>query len=136
MPLLLLDPESRTQETTTPHSSSTEKNASNSLADTQDRPSFQDGQAQTLPTIKALSPKTSTAVERPLLARLGKTAYLPFIAAAGALLLAGGGVYYGITILIKNKEGKVIGKVELPDGQGAEIQQDGKKIAEITVENA
>ncbi|MFN0017291.1 MAG: protein kinase domain-containing protein [Pirellulaceae bacterium] len=121
-----------------PKTSSTDKHLASSMTGThastpQSRPSFQDGQEPTLPTLKAVSPKVITPAPRPLPARLGKTAYIPaYIAAAIALLLlAGGGIYYGITILIKNKEGKVIGKLELEEGTKAEIQQDGKTIATV-----
>jgi WD40 repeat protein/serine/threonine protein kinase/uncharacterized membrane protein len=130
---LLVETSSGTQETAAPRSSSTEKHLSNSITGTQEgKTPFQAGQEPTLPPIKALSPNTSTPAPRPLLARLGETAYLPFAAAAVALLLAVGGVYYGITILIKNKEGKVIAQMEVEDGDSADVLKDGKTIAKVT----
>ena len=66
-------------------------------------------------------PQSTSATRRP-----------PFVAVLVALgLLAAGGIYWGITVLIKDKDGKVIGKVELAEGTAAEIHRDGKRIADV-----
>ena len=130
---LLADLPSRAADGTSAHKVTTEK-LSNSMAGTQGQKHGAVAQDPTWPSSTAFSHTAASDATQPLEARSGKTSrYRPaFIAiAVGLLFLAAGGLYYGITILIKNKEGKVIGTVELPEGTKAEIQQDGKKVAEV-----
>src|SRR5204863_6882080 len=113
---LLLDPPSRTQETTTPRSSTTEKHLSNSMTGTQASTPLRDAQEATLPAVKGLSPNHVTPAPKPLLARLGQTTYFrPILTSiATALLLVGGGIVAWQVLIVRDRAGNEVARVKVP----------------------